>query len=1162
VYNQVEFIEDYAEALAPINYVIKDYKPDYILALIRKGPRLIELMKLAALWDIETPIITERALDFIPVNELRGKKILVFDDIIISGTTIHNIFKKLPLKYGPREIKMLCVAVDKDTYCKEAMPQNFRNMIELSRDERFTFSNQLVRAFLFLNKPYDLDYCIFYTNIPNEKISYLLSNTTLLEKAYDLTTRYQESKGFLRYSFIPNDTKFSRFFVKYFNNFPIKPEICKVRVYLNQSDGKAAITPIVTFSMDKKSCSPKYTYFNHNFDFFNDLIKELENFSDNSDRRLPTFKLLWYILSYLYGLSFNLRISTDNFKLIPSTYPSQMLDFQDLCFIFGPTFSKRIIIFLDDHFLETIQGLNKLHEDFFNVSDEEIKDIKIESKELSTIFDKRRWDLYQEIRSYIKNNVNENKELPDNMATIFEALYNKKELPMQKKIIKYGIEGIEHKRLNIGFNLNQIKNILENEKLKFSEIELSASIDFVVDIGTQIPIFYDENDSDLFERAYRHGEDAFSGKLFEYIISNVTKELFSYIHEKGGESILPKIPFEKIGVMIYNKIEESGFKQTLRYPQGISNDRDITILPMFYRHGAILSISDAAKYSTHTSWQFFCDWCKSVGIIKYKSNNKMVMYNDVWSNKNVIDPKLPKLVSDEMMTEFENLAAILYHVDRKIDTKHNSDYLIALTTCKNDKFFLEALQAELKLFFKSNWYSISVTLHQLRVLIREDPEHRSGNYTNVLKNFKNRSYHVAHSVRHKKRLFYTITSTIHEIESHFLNCNFELRNLYKSSLAKYLGNIRRINEVQKDIAVKDFENKTLILGELCIGLSELLRSILELASNSERATKSKGGRIKDSDFGKLKISCQKYYDAINTWNGFIEENAYMTFYGYIIKDLKINSTIIIEPNHYNLDMYNALIVNAFSQIENIYSRFDRIYDSNFSDSIFANELNRLFPWMDHINNDLEAQPWKWILLYDIKDFSGGRNPDNKRKGPLLVKHINEMLDIVQSSVNDGFFPRFDENDGKYILIEKQENVSIYINELFKCTKNYNMFIKISLCHTSDTNETFKTYKKDKRLAGTELHILSERLCCYFKDRNKEEDSNHSLFMTLPCFELLWNKEIPSNLYNEWEIIDAKLHYEILRGISKYVGFYAIKIELKGSLAERSSSNELKSEIKV
>lgn len=169
-YSDKDFIASYYGAVSSINNVIANYKPDCILALIRKGPRLIELMQLAGLWHNDIPVITERALDYISPSELNYKTLTIFDDISVTGSTIRQLISHLKDKYYGLNINVVSTAIDNETFRRDSIDKGitFDNRIGLSGNERFIFSNELVKSFIDLNKPYDLDYSIFYTTVNNE----------------------------------------------------------------------------------------------------------------------------------------------------------------------------------------------------------------------------------------------------------------------------------------------------------------------------------------------------------------------------------------------------------------------------------------------------------------------------------------------------------------------------------------------------------------------------------------------------------------------------------------------------------------------------------------------------------------------------------------------------------------------------------------------------------------------------------------------------------------------------------------------------------------------------------------------------------------------------------------------------------------------------------
>ena len=70
-----DFLKKYSDDLFLIANAFRNKKPDYILGLTRKAPRLLELMRLSGIWRGDIPIISEKAIEFIPSEELKAKKI-------------------------------------------------------------------------------------------------------------------------------------------------------------------------------------------------------------------------------------------------------------------------------------------------------------------------------------------------------------------------------------------------------------------------------------------------------------------------------------------------------------------------------------------------------------------------------------------------------------------------------------------------------------------------------------------------------------------------------------------------------------------------------------------------------------------------------------------------------------------------------------------------------------------------------------------------------------------------------------------------------------------------------------------------------------------------------------------------------------------------------
>ena len=921
------FLKTYKDEFININKIVKDYNPDYVLALIRKGPRLIELMHSLGAWNNDATVITERALDFIPFDKINNSRIVIFDDIIISGTTIRDLITKLSEKYD-LEILVTSLAIDKDTIAQNAIPKGieFKYRKGLSRDERFSFSHDLVKSFAILNKPYDLDFSIFYTRTNREIISSLLENNQW-DHAFDLTTKYQNDNGFERYSLIPKEN-FGKYFVKYTCSNHLDPEICKVRMYNNRIKGDTTFAPMVVFNLDKKICNSFTSFFNQPFSHYNDLIDNARDLAEISSNGLPVFKLIWYILSYLYGLSFNIRQSNENCQLIPFSYPSQILRFRDLVYIFGPDLAKTIFKCFDDNLDDSINELRAMQNCHNNLDLHILCDnsIRPDEDESFKAFDYKRQKAYSMIQPYINTHLSRNRSLSDNLGIIFEAMYCAIEIEAQEAIRLKGIIGEEHNRLDSGFTFTQLKEILSNEGISCSDIDLSLCLDFLVDSGVQIPIF-NEDENGIFERAYRYGEEGLSGRKYEYIITHTIKALFDYDYKGLKVRTLPKIFFEKMGVIIYDKIIDSGDIDILSEILE-EDDRYIKIVPdKFYRHGRIVHINDAAMRTDDHGYMFL-EWCRSIGVIKYGKDRKNIVFDRYWFENYFSTYDLPQLVSNRILVRYQSLSYLLYHINM-IDTEKESNYLVAITSCNSNENFLKSIQAAIQLFFENNKFKFFSILQNIRTCLYKNSVDIFKAIRGPLKSLRTNTIPAINAIEKKKKLKDNLEDIIDNIEKYFSNCTPELYSLYIDHLGSYFENT--------DPAIREYEIKMIIFGRLCINLSNLLRSLLEFGIGPEKEAKDNISLVKS------------FNENANSWNRYIREQSNVIFNGIFIEDLPVIELAEIDSNFQNTEIYKSFAIDIFSQILIAYQKLEKIYNNSYSDPRFNEIMGGFFPRKD--NND-------------------------------------------------------------------------------------------------------------------------------------------------------------------------------------------------------------------
>ena len=200
-----------------------------------------------------------------------------------------------------------------------------------------------------------------------------------------------------------------------------------------------------------KNSLQKTDIFVGNLSCYNELVNHAKSFIDPKNEVQALYKFLWYIISYLYGISFYLRNSRKNHKLFPSPFPSQTLNPKDISYLFGPFLSEIIIKFLTSRFTETVQALEERYRKQSDYSTSPDYQTPTTQDERTPILDKEREKLYEKIKEYITQHIRVDDTLTNQLATIFEGLYYKIEIDEQEQYRKNGLPQNGSKRLGVGF---------------------------------------------------------------------------------------------------------------------------------------------------------------------------------------------------------------------------------------------------------------------------------------------------------------------------------------------------------------------------------------------------------------------------------------------------------------------------------------------------------------------------------------------------------------------------------------------------------------------------------------------------------------------------------------------------------------------------------------
>lgn len=144
-----------------------------IMAIARKAPRLLEWCKrnFPETANDKSVIISEIALPFISKEEL-GEKCLVVDEAIYHGTTFEKVLKTVQAFVEETNIKVSGVPV---VVTQDALDApNITCALEkgwslIDGTNCNFFIDSIISKFFELGKPYDIEYPLFYIDIPKEK---------------------------------------------------------------------------------------------------------------------------------------------------------------------------------------------------------------------------------------------------------------------------------------------------------------------------------------------------------------------------------------------------------------------------------------------------------------------------------------------------------------------------------------------------------------------------------------------------------------------------------------------------------------------------------------------------------------------------------------------------------------------------------------------------------------------------------------------------------------------------------------------------------------------------------------------------------------------------------------------------------------------------------
>ncbi|OQP66589.1 hypothetical protein A3860_14000 [Niastella vici] len=511
---------------------------DVFLLLARKAACFTECLQELGLLKLNGHVTTDRILDM-NLKWLKGKRITIVDDAIVSGTTIFetiNVLKKAEVA----AIQVTVISVNKDWYTPELLLDENGNSylqepyLKLKNDECIKLCSDIVTALSIFPRPYAVDFPL-YTRI---RVPESVLDNALINSCWDcdeITSSLQKLNSVISLTITPN-----KFFLEKLDEdlgFQISgTSICKLRLY-----GKLIENNRSTYSRSRKVAVSNLTtrnvyhlkilpivilkpisavavndIFNSILSHFGDEVEILTECFTSSQSKL---RLIQHIAAHYLG-----RIWVQEIARLTDSKISLHQDNRALEFLYPPRMVTivRAIFSQADNIFKAATFTSGTHYDLNNTKFEsQIKEVNLLS-------------------------------INAKLAEPFIDLYYSKELKSRELVKKHHKEVFNNEeyktiltRLKKGFSVTYLQNLVSDYASCYDTEKLvSLFLDRSIDMGIVVPITGEENG--ILFRAYRHGEDVIFSELEEKVCILMLEE-FS---KSANRTTIPHIWTEKLLVLL------------------------------------------------------------------------------------------------------------------------------------------------------------------------------------------------------------------------------------------------------------------------------------------------------------------------------------------------------------------------------------------------------------------------------------------------------------------------------------------------------------------------------------------------------------------------------------------------------------------------------------
>jgi len=946
-----------------------------IVAISRKGPRLIELMVREGFLpeSILSRVIAEQALPFLTYNNKAG--FVVVDDAMTYGTTFNRIFKlaeQAGKRCGRGGIPTgIPFAVGQDANYRELITKYF---LDLSPDQITPLVNNEMLAFRLLGKPYDVEHPML-TWIGD------FSDTIELEATLKKFTDILDGQIITIGTSVPTvagNVPICRWTILLppcsFNNIYTYTDYRKLRIYLNPEKDKLVVAAMCPLSLSKANMDSLGEILpeplNHLWEEMSGKIYLKSETEIDGRMAIAGSHSLSMWANFLLATIF-LRETISIFEEAFETTAFQPRMYgphrEDLRYLVGPDLCLHVESIIAQ-FLECVD-LKTIDQPFNYAA--EIKGEKIPSKYAEN---------YKKKLSSLLDNATEVKDV---LQAIFYAQHSEIEVPSRNDNKNNGKDDSE--RLEFGITYSTLHKTVLEIFPDASEKDIHECLDKLIDDGAIVPRYVNMAASDnsiIWVRTFRVGE----GSVMR--TAHTVRMLFDKLSTALNEKEIPPVLFEKYCVLALCVAKDIPDLHFLHSSDDIEKS--------FHLYGARAALRQKNKTV------FLSDWAVTQGIL-IRNNGKNFGFSEMngsYSLQQDIDKLYPKHEcpwDNNVKDRLEDLASLVAAIYKKYKTKP----LIALTSTASENDLQRALEAELKLWLYDRTASINNGLIELSKLTaktdKNNPkkEQELEDVNKILSKMANFTAQSDIKLQLAEKI-QDIYNNIDELTEELLSKDKNIKRIWRD-LRPSLG----VRSKSKDVSSGLCEIESTIL--IVHVTTRVIRELLTLAGFKNEQSKEHSIGLEES----LKLLHAKLE--------VIQKNDPVT--GMIFADIIPLITII---KNQPLDNFNKAFSEVRSLILRIVERCEQMLENYGIDQ--KNEKFEILP-----------QP-RFIMMWDI--IKSTEVKDRSEIEPLIIK-ANKQIAVTLKGRILGFDANSKNDSNSFVCEDFTDVLTAFqiLNQVFRI-KNF------------------------------------------------------------------------------------------------------------------------------